>query len=110
VGGLASDGSANSGHDEVSRGTDAFTLLSLAFKVPSGYVVLNIHPRFGITQSDMVGGCKPSLLFPACLKGLDGGTLSNLEGNVVSAPSPKDCAHDTHCMPRRPAMPVVFTS
>jgi hypothetical protein len=33
---------------------------------------------------------------PACLKGLDGRPLSTLEGNVVSAPSPKNTARDTH--------------
>jgi hypothetical protein len=60
-------------------------------------------PALEIAQSDMVGGCKPPLLFPACLKGLDGGTLSNLEGNVISARHNQRIVHSLHGAARRHA-------
>jgi hypothetical protein len=67
AGGLRSGGSANGrDDDEVSRRKDTFNFLLLAFKVPSGHIVLYMLPVLESPKatSDEGGGFELPLLSP----------------------------------------------
>jgi hypothetical protein len=82
----------------------------LLLKYPVATLFSTCIPILESPKATWVVALSHRYCLPACLKGLDSRPLSTLEGNVVSAPSAKNCAHDTHYTAQSPAMPVVFAS